>query len=306
VFPVEPKGNGDAFESPLRGDNVILTPHVGGSTLEAQDNIGVEVAPSWCATATTADLSAVNFPEVTLPEHEDSRRLLHIHRNVPGVLSRINEIFSRHNVNIDGQFLRTDPKLGYVVIDITASEAQAAELRAAMAAVPDCAPACCIDHRPNDVTPSRPRTAGGDLSGDRRRPIGRPPSDQSCERASQRCAMRRSDASEAGSAAMSAASRHARSSDSSPTEGLAAGGAHHAWRTSWCQCPGTSLRPGIQWRSSRRWPRLRRSNRAARIPPPPRAGLPAPGRGRHRHGRPTAASVPACGDGSAARAGRRR
>jgi len=81
-------------------------------------------------------LSAVNFPEVTLPEHEDSLRLLHIHQNVPGVLSKVNEIFSRHNVNIDGQFLRTDPKVGYVVIDITASEAQAAAVRDELAAIP--------------------------------------------------------------------------------------------------------------------------------------------------------------------------
>ena len=138
VFPVEPKGNGDQFESPLRArDNVILTPHVGGSTLEAQENIGVEVAAKLVRYSDNGStLSAVNFPEVTLPEHEDSRRILHIHRNVPGVLSRINEIFSAQHVNINGQFLRTDPKLGYVVIDVAASEAQVAELRAAMAAVP--------------------------------------------------------------------------------------------------------------------------------------------------------------------------
>jgi len=138
VFPVEPKGNGDIFESPLtRHDNVILTPHVGGSTLEAQDNIGVEVAAKLVRYSDNGStLSAVNFPEVTLPEHEDSLRLLHIHQNVPGVLSRVNEIFSRHNVNIDGQFLRTDPKVGYVVIDITASEAQAAAVRDELAAIP--------------------------------------------------------------------------------------------------------------------------------------------------------------------------
>ena len=138
VFPVEPKGNGDEFESPLRRhDNVILTPHVGGSTLEAQENIGVEVAAKLVRYSDNGStLSAVNFPEVTLPEHEDSRRILHIHRNVPGVLSRINEIFSALHVNVNGQFLRTDPKLGYVVIDVAAGEEQVAELRAAMAAVP--------------------------------------------------------------------------------------------------------------------------------------------------------------------------
>jgi D-3-phosphoglycerate dehydrogenase len=80
-------------------------------------------------------LSAVNFPEVTLPEHERSLRLLHIHRNVPGVLSRLNEVFSRHNLNIDGQFLRTNPKLGYVVVDITATVEQANAIRDELAAI---------------------------------------------------------------------------------------------------------------------------------------------------------------------------
>jgi D-3-phosphoglycerate dehydrogenase len=138
VFPVEPKANGDIFESPLRGrDNVILTPHIGGSTLEAQDNIGVEVAAKLVRYSDNGStLSAVNFPEVTLPEHEGSLRLLHIHRNVPGVLSQVNEIFSRHALNIDGQFLRTDPKVGYVVIDVSADEAQANALKDELAAIP--------------------------------------------------------------------------------------------------------------------------------------------------------------------------
>ncbi len=137
VFPVEPKGNAEAFESPLRGlDNVILTPHVGGSTLEAQDNIGVEVAAKLVRYSDNGStLSAVNFPEVTLPEHVDSRRILHIHRNVPGVLSQINDIFSRLNVNIDGQFLRTDSNVGYVVIDVTASETQTDALKDALSAI---------------------------------------------------------------------------------------------------------------------------------------------------------------------------
>ena len=138
VFPVEPKGNADPFVSPLtRFDNVILTPHVGGSTLEAQDNIGLEVAAKLVRYSDNGStLSAVNFPEVTLPGHAGSLRLLHIHRNVPGVLSRINEIFSRHALNIDGQFLRTDPKVGYVVIDVAADEAQGAALREELAAIP--------------------------------------------------------------------------------------------------------------------------------------------------------------------------
>ncbi len=138
VFPVEPKGNSESFESPLRGiDQVILTPHVGGSTLEAQDNIGIEVAAKLVRYSDNGStLSAVNFPEVTLPGHDGSRRILHIHRNVPGVLSQINEIFSKQGVNIDGQYLRTDPKVGYVVIDVTASEEQSDALKDALSAIP--------------------------------------------------------------------------------------------------------------------------------------------------------------------------
>ncbi len=138
VFPVEPGSNQDLFSSPLVGiDNVILTPHVGGSTLEAQDNIGLEVAAKlvrYSDNGTT--LSAVNFPEVTLPGHEGSLRLLHIHRNVPGVLSRINEIFSQLGLNIDGQYLRTNPEVGYVVIDVSATGAQGDELKSLLKAIP--------------------------------------------------------------------------------------------------------------------------------------------------------------------------
>jgi len=138
VFPVEPKGNDDPFVSPLIGmDNVILTPHVGGSTLEAQDNIGIEVAAKLVRYSDNGStLSAVNFPEVSLPGHANSQRLLHIHRNVPGVLSRINEIFSRDNINIDAQYLQTDPKVGYVVIDVSTTAAQAAQLRDALSSIP--------------------------------------------------------------------------------------------------------------------------------------------------------------------------
>ncbi|MBV8156890.1 MAG: phosphoglycerate dehydrogenase [Dyella sp.] len=138
VFPVEPKGNDDAFVSPLVGmDNVILTPHIGGSTLEAQDNIGIEVASKLVRYSDNGStLSAVNFPEVSLPEHPRSRRLLHIHRNVPGVLSRINELFSAGNINIDAQFLQTDSEVGYVVIDVAADEKQSAQLRDQLSAIP--------------------------------------------------------------------------------------------------------------------------------------------------------------------------
>ncbi|MHC9085802.1 phosphoglycerate dehydrogenase [Luteimonas sp. RIT-PG2_3] len=131
VFPIEPKGNDDRFESPLLAyDNVILTPHIGGSTLEAQDNIGTEVAAKLVRYSDNGStLSSVNFPEVTLPEHVGSHRILHIHRNVPGVLSRINDVFSREGINIDGQFLRTDPSVGYVVIDVTSTPDKTAKLR---------------------------------------------------------------------------------------------------------------------------------------------------------------------------------
>jgi len=123
VFPVEPRSNKDEFVSPLRGlDNVILTPHIGGSTVEAQVNIGVEVADKlirYCDNGTS--LSAVNFPQVSLPSHENAHRLLHIHENVPGVLSQINNVFSENSINISGQYLNTNEKVGYVVIDVDAS-----------------------------------------------------------------------------------------------------------------------------------------------------------------------------------------
>lgn len=120
VFPVEPKGNNEEFESPLRGlENVILTPHIGGSTLEAQENIGIEVAEkltTYSDNGTT--ITSVNFPEVALPAHPDKHRLLHIHDNVPGVLSEINRVLSDNAINISGQYLQTNDKVGYVVIDV--------------------------------------------------------------------------------------------------------------------------------------------------------------------------------------------
>ncbi|NLQ17285.1 phosphoglycerate dehydrogenase [Marinomonas sp. M1K-6] len=128
VFPVEPKGNDEEFVSPLRGlDNVILTPHIGGSTMEAQENIGVEVAEKlikYSDVGTT--IAAVNFPEVALPSQSDNHRILHIHENRPGVLSKINAIFSENNINITGQYLRTTEKLGYMVMDVDASAGELA------------------------------------------------------------------------------------------------------------------------------------------------------------------------------------
>jgi len=120
VFPVEPKGNDEEFVSPLREfDNVILTPHIGGSTKEAQENIGLEVASKLAKYSDNGStLSAVNFPEVSLPSHEGTSRLLHIHHNQPGILTKINQAFADHNINIAAQYLQTDDQIGYVVIDI--------------------------------------------------------------------------------------------------------------------------------------------------------------------------------------------
>ena len=128
VFPEEPASINDPFESPLRQfDNVILTPHIGGSTAEAQANIGTEVANKFVKYSDNGStLSAVNFPEVSLPVHTKAKRLLHIHENRPGILNKINQVFVDLNVNIASQFLQTDPKIGYVVIDVELDDAQAA------------------------------------------------------------------------------------------------------------------------------------------------------------------------------------
>lgn len=128
VFPVEPQGNDSAFESPLtRFDNVILTPHIGGSTLEAQANIGREVADKLIRYSNNGSTtSAVNFPEVALPEHTGRSRLLHIHRNVPGVMARVNERLSKAGVNIAAQYLSTREEVGYVVIDVDSGSPEVA------------------------------------------------------------------------------------------------------------------------------------------------------------------------------------
>ena len=128
VFPVEPQGNDARFESPLvRFDNVLLTPHIGGSTAEAQESIGREVAVKLVRYSDNGStVSAVNFPEVALPEHTGRSRLLHIHRNVPGIMARINERFSAAGINIAGQYLRTNEEVGYVVIDVDSSVGDAA------------------------------------------------------------------------------------------------------------------------------------------------------------------------------------
>lgn len=120
VFPTEPKENGIGFESPLVGlNNVILTPHVGGSTQEAQENIGIEVGAkltSYLDNGST--LGSKTVPELSLAPQNNTRRVLHFHKNVPGVLSDINSILSKHNVNILGQYLKTNETIGYVVLDV--------------------------------------------------------------------------------------------------------------------------------------------------------------------------------------------
>lgn len=128
VFPIEPKSNDEEFQSPLRGlENVILTPHIGGTTHEAQENIGLEVANKLIKYSDNGStLSAVNFPEVSLPGHKGSSRLLHIHRNQPGVMNQINQIFAEEGINIAGQYLQTSSHIGYVVIDVETEHSEKA------------------------------------------------------------------------------------------------------------------------------------------------------------------------------------
>ncbi|MCG8424094.1 MAG: phosphoglycerate dehydrogenase [Proteobacteria bacterium] len=136
VFPREPKSNDETFESPLRGlPNVILTPHIGGSTVEAQRNIGQEVASklvNYSDQGTT--MSAVNFPQLSLSAHKDAHRLLHIHHNQPGVLAAVNRVLTGSEANILGQHLQTDPQLGYVVTDVDREHAD--NLRGDLLAIP--------------------------------------------------------------------------------------------------------------------------------------------------------------------------
>lgn len=126
VFPEEPASNKDKFQSPLQGlSNVILTPHIGGSTEEAQFAIGIEVAESFRRYLKIGSTSgAVNFPNVDLPVKQGTSRLLNVHRNEPGVLGEINGLISRAGANIEGQYLSTDERIGYLVMDLHSSKAQ--------------------------------------------------------------------------------------------------------------------------------------------------------------------------------------
>ena len=120
VFPAEPKGNGEEFVSELRGlNNVILTPHVGGSTEEAQQDIGEFVSGKLIDFAEGgATAMSVNMPSVALPAVPGTHRLVHLHKNVPGVLAAINRVLAEHGVNVEGQLLRTRDEFGYVITDI--------------------------------------------------------------------------------------------------------------------------------------------------------------------------------------------
>ncbi|MBB5692859.1 phosphoglycerate dehydrogenase [Muricoccus pecuniae] len=135
VFPEEPEKNTDPFVSTLQGlRNVILTPHIGGSTVEAQSRIGEETGRKLSDYSDTgATLGAVNFPEAVLPARPRGARFLHVHGNHPGTLAAINELFTRHGANIAGQYLQTDAEIGYVVVDaegLRDAQAVLEELRA--------------------------------------------------------------------------------------------------------------------------------------------------------------------------------
>ena len=120
VFPEEPSNNKEKFESEVKGiEEIILSPHIGGSTKEAQKNIGSYVPDKIIDFINSGNTSSsVNFPKLSLPEQSDSHRLIHIHKNQPGVMLEINKIISEYNINIKGQYLKTNEEIGYVITDI--------------------------------------------------------------------------------------------------------------------------------------------------------------------------------------------
>ena len=131
VFPVEPSSKNESFESPLKNfDNVFITPHIGGSTIEAQENIANEVSAKLIKYSDNGStLNAVNFPELSLPSTDNSsHRILHIHANIPGIMNELNKIIAEKNINVEGQYLRTQENIGYVVIDIQSSDDEAKNL----------------------------------------------------------------------------------------------------------------------------------------------------------------------------------
>jgi D-3-phosphoglycerate dehydrogenase len=132
VFPVEPKSNAEKFVSPLQGlDNVILTPHVGGSTEEAQERIGDEVARKLIDYSDTGStVGSVNFPQAQLPARPRGTRFILVQRNAPGLLGKLNEVFARNAVNIAGQYYETRGEIGYIVLDADASTADSQQILA--------------------------------------------------------------------------------------------------------------------------------------------------------------------------------
>ncbi|MBD8890510.1 phosphoglycerate dehydrogenase [Roseibium litorale] len=139
VFPVEPKSNKDEFTSPLRGlDNVILTPHVGGSTEEAQDRIGEEVSRRLVEYSDVGStLGAVNFAEVQLPKGTEATRFIQVHHNAPGAMRTLNELFARHNLNICSQYLQSYKDIGYVVVDVDTPVGNTVEILEEIRALPN-------------------------------------------------------------------------------------------------------------------------------------------------------------------------
>lgn len=138
VFPIEPASNKDLFSSPLQGiENVILTPHIGGSTEEAQERIGMEVSRKLVEYSDVGStLGAVNFPQVQLPPSPSGSRFMHVHENRPGILNSLVNIFSTHGINIVSQFLQTDGEVGYVVIEADGMDDMSAEVLQLLREIP--------------------------------------------------------------------------------------------------------------------------------------------------------------------------
>jgi D-3-phosphoglycerate dehydrogenase len=138
VYPEEPTSNAGEFKSVLQKyQNVILTPHIGGSTTEAQANIALEVSEKlvkYCDIGST--IGATNFVEIALQPNLNKQRYLHIHKNTPGVLNKINKVFTERNLNIAAQFLQTDPFIGYVIVDVDSKE-QNAEILKDLKSIPE-------------------------------------------------------------------------------------------------------------------------------------------------------------------------
>ncbi|MEI6312266.1 MAG: phosphoglycerate dehydrogenase [Bacteroidota bacterium] len=137
VFPVEPKSKGDTFATPLQNiENVILTPHIGGSTEEAQTHIGADVSNKLISFMDTGNtMGSHSLPEINLPTQEGTKRILHIHQNIPGILSAINTSMAKNNINIVGQYLATNPEIGYVVLDIKSDLIETEKIQEELASI---------------------------------------------------------------------------------------------------------------------------------------------------------------------------